>query len=91
MNADRYTVAVIIRFWEAETRYPLGRAPSRRKAKRLGYQIGARHYPLNSSVAVFELEIIDTTTGERVRASGAEVEAWHRAHQIPTVGELGYW
>lgn len=89
--ADRYTIAAVIIFNNDEDRrYDLGTAPSRTKAKRTGYLDGARHYPLRSS-AIFELEIRDTVTGERVRAAGAETEAYKRALQIPTVGELGYW
>jgi hypothetical protein len=91
MNPDRYTVTALVHFHENTTRYPLGTAPSRRKAKRIGYLDGCRHYPLLSRVAMFELEIIDTETGERVRAAGAETEAYHRARALPTVGEVGWW
>ncbi len=86
-QSDRYTVTAVVRFWENETRHPLGSAPSRRKARRIGYLDGCRHYPLLSSVALFELEIVDTLTGERVRAHGAEVEAYHRARALPTVAK----
>ena len=70
---------------------PLGTAPSRRKARRIGYLDGCRYYPLLSTVAVFELEIRDTVTGKLVRAHGAEIEAYHRARDLPTVGDVGYW
>ena len=26
-----------------------------------------------------------------VRAHGAEIEAYHRARDLPTVGDVGYW
>lgn len=89
--AARYTVSAVLTYNnEEDRRIDLGTAPSRRKAKRLGYREGAAHYPLRSS-CLFDLEIIDTVTGEKVRAAGAETEAYHRALQIPTVGEVGYW
>jgi hypothetical protein len=91
MSQDRYTVAALIDFHGNIRREPLGTAPSRRKAKRIGYLDGCRYYPLHSSVAMFELEIIDTATGERVRAHGAEVEAYHRARALPTVADVGWW
>lgn len=78
-QSDRYTVTALVRFYEHETRHPLGTAPSRRKARRIGYLDGCRYYPLLSTVAVFELEIRDTVTGKLVRAHGAEIEAYHRA------------
>lgn len=89
-NHDRYTVTAVISLYDTEERYPLGTAPSRRKAKRIGYQQGCYRYPLHSS-AMFELVILDTVTGERVRAAGAEVEAWHRARALPTVADVGWW
>ncbi len=88
---DRYTVAAVI-IWnnDEDRRFDLGTAPSRRKAKRLGYREGCYHYPLHSS-ALFTLEIRDTVTGETVRAAGAETEAYYRARALPTVAEVGWW
>lgn len=79
-----FTVNVVIRFHENERRVALGTAPSRRKARRLGYRNGLYHYPLLSTVAMFELEIIDEQTGERVPAPWAEEECYHRARALPT-------
>ena len=50
-QSDRYTVTALVRFYEHETRHPLGTAPSRRKARRIGYLDGCRYYPLLSTVA----------------------------------------
>lgn len=88
--ADRFTVAAVITWHDDVRRVPLGAAASRRKARRIGYRQGTGHYPLHSS-AHFEIEIIDSATGARVRADGAEHLARARAMNLPTVGDLGYW
>lgn len=90
MITARYTVVALIVFNnEEDRRYPLGSAVSRRKARRIGYREGARHYPRHSG-AFLELEIFDTVTGSRVRASGAETEAFKRCLQIQAAAEIGY-
>lgn len=88
---DRYRIAAVI-VWnnDEDRRYDLGTAPSRRKARQIGYLDGCRYYQLNS-IALFLLEIVDTLTGERVRASGAETEAYKRALLRPTIADVGYW
>lgn len=91
ITANRYTVTAVVTYNnEEDSRTPLGSAPSRRKARRLGYRAGCHHYPLHSR-AIFSIEIRDEQTGELVRADGAETEAYHRARRLPTVGDLGWW
>ena len=91
MISARYAVAAVIVYNnEEDRRYRLGSAASRRKARRLGYREGARHIP-HHSAAFMELEILDTVTGERVRASGAETEAWKRSQRLRTAAEIGCW
>lgn len=90
-TTDRYTVTAVIIFNnDSDYRIDLGTAPSRRKARRIGYREGRYHYPLHSS-AIFTLEIRDEHTGELVRAPWAEEEAYHLARALPTVGEVGWW
>jgi hypothetical protein len=90
-NPARYTVTAIIHTRGDVTRRPMGAAPSRRKARRLGYRFGEDHAPSRFSSAIFELEIIDTATGQRVRARWAEDEALDRRDRQMTVGERGVW
>lgn len=91
-TADRFQVsAVITSHGEPYRRAVLGSAPSRRKARRLGYREGAYEYPLRSTSTLFELEIIDTVTGETVPAGWAEEEAYQRARALPTVADVGFW
>lgn len=90
-NPHRYTVTALIITAGGEARTLLGKAPSRRKARRIGYREGAFHFPLLSHSALFELEIRDEQTGERVRAGWAEEEAYHRARALPTVADVGWW
>jgi len=90
-NATRYTVSALTHTRGDVTRRTIGAAPSRRKARRLGYREGQDHAPSRFSSAIFELEIIDTLTGERVRADWAEGEALARRDRQMTVGERGVW
>jgi hypothetical protein len=66
----------------SKTRVYLGGAPSRRKARKLGYTRGP-DYCRPWLGATFAIEIIDALTGDRVRATGAEAEALKRAKRQP--------
>jgi len=88
---DRFTVAAVISYRSHERTIILGSAPSRRRARRIGYRKGVQHHPSRYSAAMFRLEVIDTATGERVRADWADHEVYLRYHQQPTVADVGYW
>lgn len=90
-NSTRYTVSALTHSRGEVTRRTIGAAASRRKARRLGYRQGEDFAPSRFSSAIFELEIIDTVTGERVKADWAEGEALSRRDNQMTVGERGVW
>jgi len=87
----RYTVTAIITSRDDERRVALGTAPSRRKARRVGYREGAKQHPSRFSSAIFDLEILDTATGATVRCAWADEEAYRRSLDRPTVADRGVW
>ena len=91
LTADRYTVTAIISSRDDERRVDLGTAPSRRKARRIGYREGAKRHPSRFSSAIFDLEILDTATGAMVRCAWADEEAYRRSLDRPTVADRGVW
>lgn len=90
-DPTRYTVAALVTYHDDTARTVLGAATSRRKARRLAYREGVKHHPSLYSSARFDLEIIDTATGERIPADWAEGEVYRRLCALPTVAEVGYW
>jgi hypothetical protein len=91
MNPDRFTVTAIVTFYETEKRYLLGFTNDIDKAREIAAQDGARHYPLYSTCTMFDLEILDTVTGQKLNADAAEAEARDIARSMPTVADVGYW
>lgn len=89
--AARFTVSALLHVRGDVTRRSIGAATSRRAARRLGYREGQDHAPSRFSSAIFELEILDTVTGQTVRAGWAEDEALRRRDAQMTVGERGVW
>ena len=87
----RYTATAVLTSHGTERRVDLGSAPSLRKARRIGYREGKYEYPRLSHSTLFDLEIVDTRTGEKVPARWAEMEAYNRRNEIVTVGERGIW
>lgn len=88
--SDRFTVTAIVTY-NGERRTFLGVAASRRKARRLAYRAGQGAVPSRYSRAMFDIEIVDTVTGEQVPACWAESEAVRRNRNEMTVGERGVW
>ena len=88
---DRFTITAIVTFWENEKRYPLGTSNDVAQALEIAARDGARHYPLHSTCAMFDLEILDTTTGKKINANAAEHKARAIARAMPTVADVGYW
>lgn len=89
--ADRYTISAIVSYHGDARATLIGTAPSRRKARRLGYRKGVQFVPSRFSSATLLLEIRDTATGEAIRSEWASEEAERRYDRLPTVADVGYW
>ena len=87
----RFVATAIVTFHENEKRYPLGSWDDLDMALEMAAQNGARHYPLYSIVAMFDLEVLDTLTGHKVNTRAAEEEAHDIARSLPTVADVGWW
>lgn len=87
----RFVVTAIVTFWENEKRHPLGSTNDIGTAHEIAAQDGARYYPLHSTCSMFDLEILDTVTGQKIAALAAEHKARAIARAMPTVADVGYW
>lgn len=87
----RFTVTVVITWHNDVSRILLGRAGSRRLARRIAYRQGQRFVPSRNSSAMFDLEIFDTVTCSPIASHWAEEEAYRRSRNQQTVAERGIW